>query len=141
MSKVCASCKQLLSLDLFYSDRSKKDGKGSTCKTCDNARSKRWRLTHAERQLANRRNWRKTEHAKKLMYEQQLRRRARDPLKTAAYRAIHNGLRDGKVFKKPCEVCGDIKVHAHHPDYSKPLQVQWLCEKHHLHMHRKEKRC
>jgi hypothetical protein len=98
-------------------------------------------LAHPEVELKRRRRWRQTAHAKKLMYEQQRRRRERDPVKTVAYRAIHNGLRDGKVFRKPCEICGDTKVHAHHLDYSKPLQVQWLCKKHHLHVHHKESRC
>ncbi|UOF80573.1 putative hnhc nuclease [Caudoviricetes sp.] len=37
---------------------------------------------------------------------------------------------------KPCEVCGtDNKVHRHHDDYSKPLQVRFLCPKHHKAIH------
>lgn len=38
---------------------------------------------------------------------------------------------------KPCEVCGDKKTHRHHPDYSKPLEVVFLCRKHHGLVHRK----
>lgn len=37
----------------------------------------------------------------------------------------------GKVEKLPCEVCGAPKVQGHHEDYTKPLEVRWLCIKHH----------
>ncbi len=39
------------------------------------------------------------------------------------------------VPKKPCGVCGHEKVQAHHEDYSKPLDVNWLCKKHHVEAH------
>ncbi|MFC3331681.1 hypothetical protein ACFOEM_04310 [Paenalcaligenes hominis] len=34
-----------------------------------------------------------------------------------------------------CEVCGKSKVDAHHDDYSKPLEVRWLCREHHMQHH------
>lgn len=43
----------------------------------------------------------------------------------------------GKLKRMPCEVCGDPKSHGHHEDYSKPLDVQWLCSKHHRAVHTK----
>lgn len=61
----------------------------------------------------------------------QERRRARYPLKATARNAVSNGLRDGKLTREPCEVCGDPDTQAHHDDYSKPLEVRWLCFKHH----------
>jgi hypothetical protein len=39
--------------------------------------------------------------------------------------------------RKPCEICGAEKADAHHDDYSKPLDVRWLCETHHSEHHRK----
>ena len=141
MEKVCTACKALLPLDNFYSDSSHKDGKGSRCKECANAAMKKWRAAHTREELDRRRIWRKTEHAKKLMYEQHRRRKERDPLKVKARHAISNGIRDGRVQRQPCEVCGSLKVHAHHSDYSRPFDVRWLCEQHHLHTHHKEQRC
>lgn len=44
--------------------------------------------------------------------------------------------RKGKIKKSPCEVCGSLVVEAHHDDYSKPLDVRWLCRTHHMRLHR-----
>ncbi len=42
----------------------------------------------------------------------------------------------GVICKKPCEICGtDIRITKHHEDYSKPLEIRWLCQKHHLFIH------
>jgi hypothetical protein len=49
-------------------------------------------------------------------------------------------IKAGNLIKKPCEICGDLKVHAHHDDYHKPLHVRWLCAKHHREFHDEEKR-
>lgn len=45
-------------------------------------------------------------------------------------------IKRGLISKRPCVVCGDENVHAHHPDYSKPLEVIFVCPKHHYAMHR-----
>jgi hypothetical protein len=44
-------------------------------------------------------------------------------------------MRNGTLTSKPCEVCGTRKVHAHHDDYGKPLEVIWLCHSHHMARH------
>jgi hypothetical protein len=46
-------------------------------------------------------------------------------------------IRSGKLVPQPCEICGNQKTDGHHTDYSKPLDVQWLCRKHHALVHRK----
>jgi hypothetical protein len=45
-------------------------------------------------------------------------------------------LRIGKVKRENCKICGLTKSQAHHPDYSKPLEVIWLCSQHHKDLHR-----
>jgi hypothetical protein len=47
-------------------------------------------------------------------------------------------IKRGKIVRKPCEVCGELKSEPHHADYDKPLEVIWLCRKHHLELHKKE---
>lgn len=58
-----------------------------------------------------------------------------NPTKRKVHNLVSNALRNGKLIKQPCEVCGSIVVHAHHCDYSKPLEVMWLCPEHHAEWH------
>jgi len=67
-------------------------------------------------------------------------RRKEDPvyrLKLLARAATNNALRSGLIVKRPCEVCGTTKrVEGHHDDYTKQLEIRWLCSKHHAEHHR-----
>jgi len=56
------------------------------------------------------------------------------PIRRAAHIIFNNALRDGRVEKLPCLICGG-ESQAHHPDYSRPLDVVWLCVKHHKQAH------
>ena len=40
-------------------------------------------------------------------------------------------LKRGKLTKSPCANCGNHTTEMHHPDYSRPLHIVWLCEKCH----------
>jgi len=44
-------------------------------------------------------------------------------------------LRRGKLKKSPCIVCGE-NAEMHHDNYDKPLEITWLCRKHHLEHHK-----
>ena len=68
--------------------------------------------------------------------------RAENPEKIKARSAIQRAVRDGHVKPLPCRACGCTKADGHHPDYSKPVTVIWLCRSHHiwLHVYRKNKR-
>jgi len=62
--------------------------------------------------------------------------RASHPEKRAAHQAVATSIRSGSLLKQPCEVCGsEIRIHAHHDDYSQPLCVRWLCHTHHMKHH------
>ena len=48
----------------------------------------------------------------------------------------HNAAR--VLVPEPCVECGSMtNIERHHPDYSKPLEVIWLCRDHHRALHRK----
>lgn len=66
--------------------------------------------------------------------------RAANREKDLAHRAVENAIASGRLDRQPCERCGtDALVHAHHDDYSKPLEVMWLCPTHHRERHRELK--
>lgn len=44
---------------------------------------------------------------------------------------VSKAIRDGVLKRMPCVICGAPKTHGHHTDYFKPLDVVWLCPKHH----------
>jgi len=47
-----------------------------------------------------------------------------------------SAIRSGKLSRRNCEKCGADKTEAHHDDYSKPLDVRWLCKTCHGAVHR-----
>ena len=57
--------------------------------------------------------------------------------KRAARRKVATEIEAGRLTRLPCEVCGEAKTDAHHEDYSKPLDVRWLCHACHI-KHEKE---
>lgn len=63
-----------------------------------------------------------------------------NPEKYKAHNAVNNAIRDGKLFKQPCFFCGESRVTAHHPDYSKPLDVVWMCHLCHRRLHAYEEK-
>jgi hypothetical protein len=75
------------------------------------------------------------EHCKKLASESRKRSLWKSNARQILKRAVLSG-----VVTRPihCEVCGLIcKPHGHHPDYSKPLKVIWVCTSCHGKEHRR----
>lgn len=70
------------------------------------------------------RNWRK-DHP--LTPEQRVKDRARSL--AGVYK------RRGLIKQKPCCKCGSEDSQMHHPDYGKPLTVEWMCRDCHLAHH------
>jgi uncharacterized membrane protein (UPF0127 family) len=55
---------------------------------------------------------------------------------------VHRAVAKGLLTPMPCNRCGtNIHVHAHHENYSKPLEVIWLCAAHHRERHKELKPC
>jgi transposase-like protein len=60
----------------------------------------------------------------------------REPEKFKARQAVRNAIKAGVLVKMPCEACGHEPTEAHHSDYSRPLEVTWLCTKCHRAAHK-----
>lgn len=148
MQKECYRCKQTKPLAGFEKNHRMKDGHINLCKSCRNkdragrrARNieayRRWdRLEGMSpaRQEAQRRRHR-SESKKKTNQAARAKWNAANPEKYAAQQAIASAIRYGHVIRQPCFICGKPNAQAHHADYSRPLQVTWLCAKHHIETH------
>jgi hypothetical protein len=111
------------------------DGSLNSCKDCRRTYTRNHRLKNEsvreyDRQRSKTPNRREHLKASADRWDQQ---------HTAAYRAhniANNAVRDGKLAKRPCQICGTLEhVHKHHRDYSAPLDVTWLCARCHCRVH------
>jgi hypothetical protein len=100
--------------------------------------NRKWRLEHPQESRMLQRKYRLariTRLGGKKEYNEDAKERIRkwrkdNPEKVIAHRKVFVAVRNGSLKKQPC-FCGDTKVEAHHDDYSKPLEITWLCQKHH----------
>jgi hypothetical protein len=90
-------------------------------------------LPHREKQREYDRKYSASEKGRAREARKYERRKMESPEKLKARYAVRYAVRTGKLVKMPCW-CGDLSE-AHHEDYSKPLEVQWLCKKHHDQLH------
>lgn len=129
--KTCFKCHQAKPLNGFYKHRAMLDGHLNKCIECTKKDANNHRYKNIERIRAydrSRGNRRSLEALKKY--------RSSNPEKYLAHNIVNNAIRDGFLVKKECERCGDKKSQAHHDDYSKPLDIVWLCSQHHHDRHK-----
>lgn len=92
-------------------------------------------MTSAERLKAF-----KAKHGGPAAYAKKIRARSpEEHQKYLARKTVENHIRAGKLIRQPCERCGALNAQAHHEDYSKPLDVMWLCPRDHKARHRELK--
>lgn len=129
MYKVCKRCGLKKNITEFYLHKQMADGRLNFCKDCVKERVRNHNHTTDGRQVAS--DWNKTEkgRAKQKRHTQRFRRL--NPEKYKAHQIAGNAVRSGKLIRQPCGVCGEPKSEKHHDDYSKPLEVRWLCRTHH----------
>ena len=94
---------------------------------------RRQRTKHPKKVKDYHRKWREANPEKRREYA--LRQRTKHPEKIKARNAVTHAVESGKIIPMPCAICGAEKVEGHHEDYSKPLEVIWLCKKHHTEHH------
>lgn len=65
----------------------------------------------------------------------------RYPQKLKAKELLRSKIKSGEIIRpKKCQICKKLeKIQGHHEDYSKPLEVMWLCQKCHSERHKKLK--
>jgi len=162
-TRICTICKIEKSYDEFYKSKKGKNGHAEQCKACrlikdreyykNNpaiclAKHERWAKRNPDKILVNQRAY---YHRNKEKILEKLResRRINGYSNTKAYRkrnkekiACHNyvalAIKFGQLNRPDsCDKCKiQCKPQAHHHDYTKPLEVVWLCPKCHGEVHR-----
>lgn len=130
MDRTCSRCRRSLPVSEFYPRTAK-------CKSCTREQVRANRRLKVEHYRAyDRERYQQPERRESV--NAALRRRSSDPeraAKVAARIAVGNALRDGRLRRGSCEICGNHDVEAHHEDYTRPLEVRWLCFVHHRREH------
>lgn len=69
-------------------------------------------------------------------YKNEANSKQRYPEKQYARDQLRYAVKKGRVTKMSCVVCDSEYSEAHHPDYTKSLDVIWYCKIHHTEVHR-----
>ena len=129
----CKICHKVKSIEEFYLRKSGRS-KGwifKDCKQCNRERGKKYHLENIERERLRMRRY-KENGGFTIAMRKWRERHPLQKLKTKARDAAEYLVRVGKIKKEPCKICGTIKnLQIHHSDYSKPLEFEWFCRKHH----------
>ena len=147
--KSCKCCEHVLPLTEFHKHKGFKDGHRSVCKVCVRVKNKEYYEENKEEHKKRVLRWREKNREK---YEEGVKRAsivhkerkrvyaARYPHKVKAGKLLGYAIYKGQIKKsQQCQLCGakNEKIVGHHFDYSKPLEVTWLCECCHKYIHRK----
>jgi hypothetical protein len=145
--KKCISCGEEKILDEYYKHSQMKDGRLNKCKDCckqDNRKNRvdnidyyreydRMRSVNSDRVEA-RKQYEEDHKDQVDRTKSEWRKRNKD--KSRAHRKVAYEIKKGSLSTRPCEICGNDRTEAHHEDYSKPLDIVWLCDTCHKQRHK-----
>ena len=129
-TKKCSGCGRELPLSEFNKCRSNKDGLQNRCRRCFSEYNKKRYAANPDKYKADVKKYRMENPGNELATR--LKICERNPNQKNAYMVVDAALRCG-VLVKPhvCSACGcqdtEHRIEAHHYDYSKPLDIIWLC--------------
>ena len=135
-TKKCFKCGAEKPLTSFYKHTRMADGHVNKCKECNKRDVRENRLAKlGYYREYDKMRWQNDQRRRQVQYERTRQWNEEHPEKYRAHYAVTNAVRDGRLKKEPCEVCGAAFTHGHHDDYTKPLDVRWLCPSHHRQLH------
>ena len=117
--KACTTCKEQKDVDQFFRDKTKPDGRAACCRACRKVQSARCYQKNPDAVRVRIQAW-----------------QSKHPDRRPAHKAVESAIERGDMTRQPCRVCGNPKTDAHHDDYTKPLEVDWLCRLHHIARHK-----
>jgi hypothetical protein len=142
MNKKCSSCGKEKSINEFGIRNASYDGFTACCLECLRERDKKRYKKDKPKRIALQKMYMQTKEGKISHAKSVIAWRIKNSNKRAAHIILGNAIQSGKIIKTPCEVCGSTeKIHGHHEDYTKPLEVKWLCPQHHKDAHKNVTDC
>lgn len=123
--KTCFKCGLEKLITDFYAHPAMTDGHLNKCKVC----------AREDARLNYKKN---VEYYR--IYDRKRGFRAYDIQKIRARRAVRDALARGELVRGVCEIGVNCygRIEAHHDDYTKPLNVHWVCKHHHAEIHTKD---
>ena len=135
--KICFKCNQRKVNSEFYRHSQMADGRLGKCKECCKSYEKKFRRDNPEkkREYESVRNKDPLRRKKKLEYAKN--RKLRNPLKARANELVAIHINSGRLVRpeKYSACWKKCTPEAHHEDYTKPLEIIWLCFKCHRARH------
>lgn len=141
----CKKCGKEKQIDDFPKHKQCRAGVINTCKNCQKEYLKQWKKKNPDKIKKYNKTRNETGIGRKCLREWQKKNkdkikqnlsRPEVRLKHLARLTLNNSIKLGKTKRMFCEICGEEKSEAHHEDYNKPLEVMWLCNKHHRELHK-----
>lgn len=138
LKKKCFKCKEEKPLSEFYKQKKMKDGLLGKCKQCTKKDSTNNRNNNLEKIREYDRKRAKLPHRIQLTIKNTKKFRKKFPLAYKAHCAVNNAVRDGILIRPAkCPICKKTRqIEGHHEDYTKPLEVDWMCSACHKQFHR-----
>ena len=129
-TKKCSECGRVLPISEFNKNRNSKDGLQDRCRECFSRYNKRRYASNPEKFKKDVKSYKEANPRKVL--ETRMKTCAKSPTQKNAYRVVDAALKSGDLIRPSfCSACGcsdaEHRIEAHHYDYSKPLDVIWLC--------------
>jgi hypothetical protein len=166
--KKCSTCRIIKEDSEFYKDKTMKNGLHPKCKSCSKLLREKYRISGKIKEWDSKYNnsikgntarsiykkkwysenlnrihdYNNSPYMKKKKYNYTKQYRIKNKEKFRAYNILGEAVRSGRINKQnSCSVCkiSGVVIEAHHYDYSKPLDVVWVCNKCHKNIHKLEK--
>jgi hypothetical protein len=131
IERTCQQCGQTFQAQRYKVER----GDGRFCsRSCSSTYAASQKHEQRDQTGGNNPNWKGG--VSKNPYRYRKRQKERHPKKVKARKKLRRAVNSGRVLKEPCQHCGATEnLEAHHEDYSKPLEVTWLCKSCHIKRH------
>lgn len=130
MEKRCTKCGERKALEAFNRNKNRrKDGRENVCRICNNKRIREWKRLSG---------YYKSDRVKDSRVKFNAQNRHKKNAQNTLNKAVYRGRIQRPSQCSQCHHVSEQPIEAHHADYGKPLEVEWLCKTCHSALHAEE---